>query len=284
MSLTDRFYENNQLIITLKIKTELDTNNLENCSIVKNYDTSKYHITFSHQEKDGMTLILHFYKDNYILQRPTSICSMDVDFLFLKFFNHLQNLKHRPYFNIPNTKLSYSSITIKKSVLFSIYLKFTKVKFGTFLCALQVFNYFKLTDCSFCKLQIIHYLPHIRGINKTFPDVLIVPTLNFHQIVMYIHHHRKTSREISAIYQKYNFFSNFISLKNYPPQYFDVTFSNLPYPVHIDDFEIEYKSIQYEKSYLNILCNHKDSIFFSFVHDSSFEEMENSFHQILQSL
>ena len=59
MSLTDRFYENNQLIITLKIKTELDTNNLENCCIVKDTETDEYHITFSHKEKDGMTLILH---------------------------------------------------------------------------------------------------------------------------------------------------------------------------------------------------------------------------------
>ena len=101
---------------------------------------------------------------------------------------------------------------------------------------------------------------------------------------MYIHHHRKTSLEISNIYKKYNFFSQFVSLKNQPPQYFDVTFSNLPYPVHIDDFEIEYKSTQYEKSYLNVLYNHKDFIFFSFVHDSSFQEMESSFYEILQSL
>ena len=284
MSLTDRFYENNQLIITLKIKTELDTNNLEHCSIVKDTEIKEYYITFSHKEKDGMTLILHFYKDNYKLENPTSICSWDVDFLFLKFFTHFNNLKHRPYFQVPNTNLSYFNTKMKKSFLFSIYLKFAKVKFSTFLCALQVFNYFKLTQCAFCKLQIIHYLPHIKGINKTFPDVLIVPTLHFRQILMYIHHHRKSSLEISNIYQKYNFFSNFISLKNQPPQYFDVTFSNLPYPVHVSDFGIKYKSLQYEKSYLNTLCNHEDFIFFSFVHDSGFVDLENSFHQILQNL
>lgn len=284
MSLTDRFYENNDLRITLKIKTELEAENLENCSIVKNPETGEYKVTFSHKKKDGMTLILHFYKENYKLPDSPSICHMDIDFLFLKFFTHLDNLRRRPYFNVPNTNLSYFNTKIKKSFLFSIYLKYEKVRFSTFLCALQVFNYFKLTQCAFCKLQMIHYLPHIKGINKTFPDVLIVPTLNFLQILMYIHHHRKTSFEISNIYKKYNFFSQFVSLKNQPPQYFDVTFSNLPYPLHIDDFEIEYKSTQYEKSYLNVLYNHKDFIFFSFVHDSSFQEMESSFYEILQSL
>ena len=42
MSLTDRFYENNDLRITLKIKTELEAKNLENCSIVKNPETCEY--------------------------------------------------------------------------------------------------------------------------------------------------------------------------------------------------------------------------------------------------
>ena len=51
MSLTDRFYENNDLRITLKIKTELEAKNLENCSIVKNPETGEYKVTFSHKKK-----------------------------------------------------------------------------------------------------------------------------------------------------------------------------------------------------------------------------------------
>lgn len=283
MSLTDRFYRNHNLIITLKLKTKLKENDLDGCSLVKEEDDN-YLITFSHQQKDGMTLLLHFYKENRILNQNFTLCSIDIDFLWIKFFQHLYNLKHPPYFNIPNSSLSYVNIKIDKSSLFSIYLKYGRVKFSSFLCAIQVFNYFKITNCPFCKLQIIHYLPHIDGINKTFPDVLIVPTFNFRQILRYIDTQRKTYIEMSNIYQKYNFFSNFISLQKQPPQFFDVTFSNLPYPIQIEDFQIQYKSLQYEKSYLNTLYNDTDDIFFSFVHDSSFEEMESSFRQILQYL
>lgn len=284
MSLTDKFYKHNDLIITLKIKTDLKDDTIDNCDIQKNTETNEYIITFSHQKKDGMTLILHYHVHNTDFTDPLCFCSMDIDFLCYKFFNHLHNLRHRPYFNIPNTELSYETIKIKKPSLFSIYLKYAKVKFSSFLCALQVFNYFQLTQCSFCKLQIIHYLPHIKGINKTFPDVLLVPTFNFQQILTFIDTNRKSSQEISNIYQKYNLLSNFFSFKNQPPQYFDVTFSNLPFPIQVDHFEIQYKSIQYEKSYLNTLSNHKHCIFFSFVHDSSFDNMVESFYSILRNL
>lgn len=283
MSLTDKFYKNHELYITLKIKTNIENEEFKDCHVETNENTNEYTITFSHQEKDGMTLLLHFYKYYDTITFPyLSPCNFD--FLLFKFFHHLYNLKHKPYFNTPNTNLSYSTIIISKYKLYSIYLRYSKTKFSSFLCALQVFNYFKLTNCSYCKLQIIHYLPTIHGVNKTFPDTLIVPTQHFHQILNYIDTNRKTSSEILNIYSKYKFFSNFVSLKNQPPQYFDVTFSNLPYPIQIEDFQIINKSTQYEKSYLNILCNDKNDMFFSFVHDSSFDEMTKSFQSILQNL
>lgn len=283
MSLTDRFYKNNNLMIKLELQTKLQDTDLEDCLVEKREDGT-YTITFSHEKKDGMTLLLHFYKGQEIDLNYHTICSIDVDFFWTKFFQHLYNLKHRPYFNTPNTELSFKNIQIKKSTLYTIYLKYKRVKFSSFLCSLQVFNYFKQTQCTYCKLQIIHYLPHIKGINKTFPDVLIVPTRNFCQILTFIDKNRKSFFEISNIYSKYNFFSNFVSLEKQPPQYFDVTFSNLPFPIQVDNFKIKYKSMQYEKSYLNTLCNDKNEIFFSFVHDSSFDEMLKSFHQILNDL
>jgi hypothetical protein len=223
-----------------------------------------------------MTLLLSF-SDHLLFFQD----NCHFDFFFQNLFSHYYNLIHKPYVNIPNNSLSYENLILSKVYLKKIYSKFKKGKFSSFLCSLYVFIYFQLTNCDFCKIQIIHYIPQIKGINKTFPDILIIPTKNstIFNIYNYIQNNRKSSNQIFNIYKKYNSLSYFI--KKFNPSLFDLTFSNMSIPIEISDIQFKFKSIQFEKSYLNINCNNTD-IFFSFVHDSSLNGFSIKFKNYLE--
>jgi hypothetical protein len=226
-------------------------------------------ISFSHKNYDGMRLLLVFSKSEEEKIILPCICTL---FYFVSFIKHLFISLDQPFFNIPNNRLWYESIKIQKSSIQNL------GRYSIFLCALQVLTYFQKSKCKYCKLQIIHYLPWMDGINKTFPDVMIVPTdkcCNFKSIYQYIETHRKNSIEIWKIYEQYNLWSFWTN--EFSPILFDVTFSYLSCPVQLKRFEIIHKSVQYEKCYMNVISNFEDEIFISFVHDEVFKDFSDVF-------
>lgn len=277
MSLIDKFYTQYDLIISLMVQSKKKIMNIENLHI-EYQDDDFYIITFSHQKFDGMALLLLFSNNSI---SASNDCHFD--FLLINFFSHYYNLRHNAYLNTPNNKLSYENLTVSNILLKKIYSKFKKGKFSSFLCALYVFIYFQFTNCDFCKIQIIHYIPQIEGVNKTFSDILIIPTKNttIFNIYNYIEKNRKSTTHIYHIYKKYNFLSRFASKFN--PTLFDLTFSNMSIPIQISNIQFKFKSIQFEKSYININCNDKD-IFFSFVHDSSLDGFSVKFKNYINTL
>lgn len=269
VSLADKFFHQNDLIIQLRVqcKNILVHEDLSIRCLAENVHV----ITFSHQKFDGMRLLLLFCPSDTVLVQNSSC----FDFCLIPFFHHYRKLRHRPYINVHHHSLDYESLRLKTSTVKEI---FPHGRFTSFLCALQVYTYSKMTHCQYCKLQIIHYIPWMEGINKTFPDVLIINTIRystFHEIYDYINKKRKSTQEIWSIYSKYRFFTHFIYKMD--PVLFDVTFSNLSIPIDVEDIEILFKSSQYEKSYMNVVHNNHDEIFFSFVHDSMLENFSQEF-------
>lgn len=267
----DNFFKKNDIEIKLEVLSNYNLQETEECKLIQ---PNKYEISFFHSKKDGIQLIM----DSFYLE-PNNIKNscISFDFLWKNMFHHYYTIQKNPFLKYKTEDFIYDSFSNKFSI---IPIEKNKVVFfSSILC----FLYYKLTKSSYCKLQIINYIPLIPEKNKLFPDILIIPfhsNITIDEIYNYILKNRKTKQELWEIYKKYSFFYSLYPYDNNIISYFDITISYIPIPLPISDLKITYKSRQFEKIYLLIIRNTTE-YFFSFITDKLLEEFPKEFYSLL---
>ena len=268
MSLIDNFYHDFNIHFVIKFSTSYSFPKKVDGILIKRKGFWEYELHFSHREYDlvGLLYRLEFLrkkKDEYQQRK----CIFP-DIFNLCFYYHYYSLQQNPAQSFcTQSPLYFHTISFPKKTLYTIYEKTYKplsIQFSTFLCALEIVSYFEITKKSYCKIQIINYLPWMDGRNKIFSDVQLISTNNFYNIVFQLQHNRLTPERLFEIYQKYNLLSQMISFRPKQIPSFDLCFSNLPDPLDFYNVKITRKTLQFENVYLQVLCNQNDSLFFCY--------------------
>ncbi len=273
MSLLDSVFQEHPCSISLRISTSLPLPCIHQKELsIQRKGIWTYDVHFQHEAYDlvGLLQQLHMIRDDSSIDNVSYSCDCP-DVLGFRFTKHFFRLLASPS-RVPRTSsLRYSNHVVPRSCLPP------DCHVPTCICAAQILAYHLMTNCSFCKIQILTYLPWITGRNKFFPDVLCIETPNgvsLQDIMTALKNQRHTRQQLYSMYQKYNLFSNFSvsSLSSFQPT-FDICYSNFPEPLFFYHAEFTKKSLQSESSYLQTFQNHKQDVCFLFAHDSDLKTL-----------
>ena len=190
MNFLDRFFKKYPIIILIQVESPrvetLKTNFLHKMKIIEHTNNSVI-LQFDHADMDGVTVIQNLLfadeqkKNNSIALHHHPLgdskqeegfkneqkCCLDFDdflkyapnFSFVSTMNHLRLTFKAPFLQYPNSTLECFSKELSLSKLQELYCKFKektpKLKFSTFLCAVQCKIFQECTGASFLKLQIL---------------------------------------------------------------------------------------------------------------------------------
>lgn len=264
----DSFFKKNDIEFIIKLKTKEKLPISKKCFSV---EKDIYIIYFQHSENDGIEFLKKCINYNIVIEK--NCCS--IDFFWKNFFHYYRRIYTKPFFDEKIEKLSYHNFSIEKKDI-----NFRK---SLYFSALLCYTFWKKTNASFCKLQIIHYLPWITEKNKIFSDILIVPlyeNITWLDIYNFLLQNHKTKQELWEIYKKFYFFSKFYPVEKISPNFFDISLSYIPFSFEISDFSILSKSLQFDKISACILRN-KNNYFCSIITENSISPFSTQFQENL---
>ena len=291
MSLIDRFYEKNNIYVIVKVSTPLQIPTKQDGFIIEKTGLWEYTIRFQHNNYD---LVMILDKIG-CLKQPMPISQQNCylpDFMWIRFFRHLHALYSSPFYRpLEQPEYEYFTGILKKKDVTRVLdtqeaITGRKLRFSSFLCALHIYLYHQVTKCDFCKVQILSYLPWIQGKNKVFADVLHIPVLgkSIFEITNTLEAERYTNAELYSIYRTYDILSSLTNVEKIDLPHFDICFSNFPFPLLFYTMSIVKKKIQFENSYVQIISNQNDDIFFNFVNDLHTCPMKSVFYHLSKTL
>lgn len=259
---------------------------------------------FNHKDMDGINFIQNivdgFYLES-ILSLKANLFQKCITCIFpllcpKMFYNHVRFSFINPFLSNPNQKIQCVRFCYSLHQIKQYYLKIKKefiqdLKFSTFLCAIPCFLYYKKTNATFMKLQIVHYIPMMKAKNKIFPDNILLNLKSLHSskknklnsflfFLKKIHKKRHSSFEIYQIYQYYNAIGKYCKIpsKIIPV---DVSFSTIPVPLEYDEFRFVSKSHQFEKCSMLGISNTNDILSLCFSIEENIISMLDEISSIL---
>jgi hypothetical protein len=281
-SLIDNFHKQCNIHFVIEFSTSFPFPKIVDGVEIKRKGFWQYELQFSHSNYDlvGLLTELEFLKKDYYSDTQKKCIFPDIFGVF--FWNHFHTLWSKPALHYCRSlPIYFDTKVIPKHNLYIIYESIYKplsVQFSTFLCALQIMTYFEITGKSYCKLQIMTYLPWVEGKNKIFSDVQIISFSNSLQnIIIELQSKRISVERLYEIYQKYHFLSNLLSFPSQQIPSFDLCFSNLPFPLLFYNVKITKKTLQFENVYVQVLCNQNNNLYFcsSGIYPKFLETLEN---------
>ncbi len=291
MSLIDRFYEKNNIYFIVTISTPLQIATEQDGFTIKKTGIWEYTIEFEHNNYDLVMILEKIGCLKNEISVPQQNCYRP-DFLWIRFFRHLHALYsppfHRP--SKPPEHEYFTGVLKKKNLLRVLDMHRDKtgraIQFSSFLCALQIFFYHQITNCEYCKVQILCYLPWIVGKNRVFADVIHVPVMGktFFEVVDILQTERHTSAELYSVYCTYDTLSTWANVEKVDIPHFDICFSNFPTPLLLYQMSIIKKTIQFENSYVQIISNQNDDVLFNFVNNRHICPMNRKFYDLWNNL
>lgn len=282
MSLLDYVFQEHPCAISLQISTSLQLPCIREKDLwIERKGIWTYDIHFQHDAYDLVSLLqrLKMLRDETSIEKVSYSCDCP-DALGFRFTKHFFRLLTAPS-RVPRTlSLQYSNHVVPRSCLPP------NCHVPTFICATQILAYHLTTKCSFCKIQILTFLPWITGKNRFFPDVLYIHTpvgVSVKDIMNALKYQRHTRQQLYIIYQKYNLLSYFHgSIKSSFQPTFDLCYSNFPEPLFFYHAEFTKKTLQSESCYLQTFQNHKQDIVFLFAHNPDLETLPSLMISILK--
>lgn len=306
-SLLDSNIETLTLYDAILISNQHDTSVDETKKLITvqkgSYDNC-FQYEFNHRDMDGVKFIQNIVEgfkmtSHYPLKE--SICKKIMTCFYpllcpKMFYNHVRFSFINPFFSYPNKSVHCVRYCYSLHQIKQYYLKIKKefiqdLKFSTFLCAIPCFLYYKKTNATFLKLQIIHYIPMMKAKNKIFPDNILLNLKSLHSsekntldcflfFLKKIHKKRHSSFEIYQIYQYYNAIGKYCEIpsKIIPV---DVSFSTISVPLEYDEFRFVSKSHQFEKCSMLAISNTKNILSLCFSIEENILSMLNEISSIL---
>jgi mannosyltransferase OCH1-like enzyme len=272
--------------------------NLNNIDYIKiEYDSNDKNvkIILNHRDSDGCKLMFDISgkkigKDNtdvneieMFIYTPLKSSRLMKTYVRNKFFKP-------PFLNHKNGILQYNNFhlpfpTMKQKMSACGY-----THTSSFLFALNVYAFWKKTNATYVKCKNIYYIPFIVGKNKILDYTFFVTIKKdddnvFKNIYTQIKDNNKSIDEIWGmnvlLNLSYLMYQNMIDTINQNKKSLntsttsesdtDVTFSNIPIKMDMDDLKITNKERQPEKLYCFCIGNKTDDIIFSLVYDESLD-------------
>ena len=267
----------------------------------RSYDNC-FQYEFNHKDMDGIKFIQNIvegfdmsgdYPSKASIFQKCITCFYPL-FCPKMFYNHVRFSFINPFLFYPNQSIKCVRYCYSLHQIKQYYLKIkkefiTSLKFSTFLCAIPCFLYYKKTNATFLKLQIVHYIPMMKAKNKIFPDNILLNLKSLQNknvkdcflfFLKKIHKKRHSTFEIYQMYQYYNAIGKYCKIpsKIIPV---DVSFSTISVPLEYDEFRFVSKSHQFEKCSMLAISNTKDVLSLCFSMEENMISMLNEIRSIL---